>query len=221
MLYVLMICGIFLIGCVPYLAIKGRTLKDNTEAYSKQKKAIAIIALIGSGCIIAAIVGLSIDGQKEQKSQPPKITWSLTESSVKNIDTQKLKELLVAFQIACKGWTKYPEAIETAEITVRKFEKSKYESYTQEELGWYTEVELSIKIKNDAKLPTDLRMVPGHTLHYFIGGGKKPGLIMIKDVTALFFGVPASQINTDGHTFVNNEAFKIADELVKEIQLHD
>jgi len=64
-------------------------------------------------------------------------------------------------------------------------------------------------------------MVPGHTLHYFIGGGKKPGLIMIKDVTALFFGVPASQINTDGYTFVNNEAFKIVDELVKEGYPHE
>ena len=213
---VLLGIGVLLIGRGIYVTI---SINSGSDKFKGQGTAARILMYIGVLCVAIAPAWFLFFNEPEEKkveNVSPKITWSLTESSVKNIDTQKLKELLVAFQIACKGWTKYPEAIETAEITVRKFEKSKYESYKQEELGWYTEVELSIKIKNDAKLPTDLRMVPGHTLHYFIGGGKKPGLIMIKDVTALFFGVPASQINTDGHTFVNNEAFKIADELVKE-----
>lgn len=59
-------------------------------------------------------------------------------------------------------------------------------------------------------------MVPGNTLHYYIGGGKKPGILMIKEVSALFLGVPESQIATEGSTFVSNEAFKIADEIVTE-----
>ena len=209
MLYVLIIAGVFLIGITPYLAIKGKKAQNKKEF----QKALVSIASIGIVAVVIGVIGLQFKHNDDQKNTPTKITWSLTESNVNNINKEKLKELLHYFQNQCDGWNKYPNAIESAEISIRRFEKSKYESYAQEELGWYTEVELSIKIKNDAKLPTELRMVPGHTLHYFIGGGKKPGILMIKDVTALFLGIPESQINSNGPTFVSNDAFQIADEL--------
>ena len=210
MLYVLIIAGVFLIGITPYLAIKGKKAQNKKEF----QKALLSIALIGIVAVVIGVIGLQFKHNDDPKNTPTKITWSLTESNVNNINKEKLKELLLYFQSQCDGWNKYSNAIEAAEISIRKFEKSKYESYTQEELGWYTEVELSIKIKNDAKLPTELRMVPGQTLHYFIGGGKKPGILMIKDVSALFLGVPESSIKPSTNTFVENEAYRITDELV-------
>ena len=210
MLYILIIVGVFLIGITPYLAIKGKNAQNKKEF----QKALVSIASIGIVAVVIGVIGLQFKHNDDPKNTPTKITWSLTESNVNNINKEKLKELLHYFQNQCDGWNKYPDAIESAEISIRKFEKSKYESYAQEELGWYTEVELSIKIKNDAKLPTELRMVPGHTLHYFIGGGKKPGILMIKDVSALFLGVPESSIKPSTNTFVENEAYRITDELV-------
>lgn len=210
MLYVLIIAGVFLIGITPYLAIKGKKAQNKKEF----QKVLVSIASIGIVAVVIGVIGLQFKHNDDQKNTPTKITWSLTESNVNNINKEKLKELLHYFQSQCDGWNKYSNAIESAEISIRKFEKSKYESYPQEELGWYTEVELSIKIKNDAKLPTELRMVPGHTLHYFIGGGKKPGILMIKDVSALFLGVPESSIKPSTNTFVENEAYRIIDELV-------
>lgn len=210
MLYVLIIAGVLLIGITPYLAIKGKKAQNKKEF----QKALVSIASIGIVAVVIGVIGLQFKHNDDPKNTPTKITWSLTESNVNNINKEKLKELLHYFQNQCGGWNKYPNAIESAEISIRRFEKSKHESYAQEELGWYTEVELSIKIKNDAKLPTELRMVPGHTLHYFIGGGKKPGILMIKDVTALFLGVPESSIKPSTNTFVENEAYRITDELV-------
>lgn len=210
MLYALIIVGVLLVGITPYLAIKGKNAPNKKEF----QKALVSIASIGIVAVVIGVIGLQFKYDDEPKNTPAKITWSLAESNVKNINKDKLEELLYYFQSQCDGWNKYPNAIESAEISIRKFEKSKYELYAQEELGWYTEVELSIKIKNAANFPADLRMVPGHTLHYFIGGGKEPGILMIKDVSALFLGIPETSINPSTHTFVSNEAYRIADELV-------
>lgn len=214
MSYVFITIGVFLLCVVPYLIVKGKNAPNKKDFW----KAVGFIASLGVIGIVIGIIELppKDDNNSAQQAQPNHITWNVRGENVKSLDENKIKTLLYDFQEQCKGWTAYPEAIESAEATIRKFEKSKYESYAQETLGWYTEIELDIKIKDDAKFPTTLRMVPGNTLHYYIGGGKKPGILMIKEVSALFLGVPESQIATEGSTFVSNEAFKIADEIVTE-----
>lgn len=219
--FILFSCGFLLLFFAIYLFVKGKELRSDPTAYKSQIKGVSIILLIGLFSIGGALVILQIDNGNNASEVPAQTEtteshWILTGTNVKSFDQEILETLLLTFQNHCKGWQQYPEAIESAEIKLSRWEKSDYEVYRQEDYGWYTEIELNIKIKDDAKLPTELRMVPGHTLYYFIGGGKKPGIEMLKDVSALFFGFKNGQFEKGKNTFVANDAYKIADEIVTE-----
>lgn len=62
--------------------------------------------------------------------------------------------------------------------------------YRGEVLGWITELWYRIKIKNDARtIPPEFR-AGGHTLHFYVGGGGRPGIVVQKEQSQLVCGLP-------------------------------
>ena len=148
---------------------------------------------------------------KSNQTQTENVSWNLVSTDAANINIENLKQLITIFETNCVGLRQYPEAVATKEIQVIKYRKGESPSYTEEKYGWLIEAVLSITIKKDAKLPSALRMASGVTLHYYVGAGHTPGIVIMKDVAALFYGVETSRIVNGKNTFIANEKYSIVD----------
>lgn len=150
------------------------------------------------------------DNQIQQK----KISWDLVNTDAKNIDVENLKKLLIVFETNCKGLQQYPDAIKTKEVQVIKYRKGDNSSYTEEKYGWLTEAVITLSVKDDAKLPSSLNMAKGVTLYYHAGAGHSPGLVITKDIAALFYGIEKNKITNGGNTFVAEQSYNIVDSII-------
>jgi hypothetical protein len=150
------------------------------------------------------------DNQIQQK----KISWDLVNTDAKNIDIENLKKLLIIFETSCKGLQQYQDVIEKKEIQVIKYRKGDNASYTEEKYGWLTEAVITLSVKKDAKLPSFLSMAKGVTLYYHAGAGHTPGLVITKDIAALFYGVDKNKITNGGNTFVAEKSYSIVDSII-------
>jgi len=65
----------------------------------------------------------------------------------------------------------------------------------KEQLGWKNELHYQVKIKQETKaIPAKFRAW-GHTLHYYLGAGKDPGIVIQKRESQLVCGI---QPKSDG-----------------------
>ena len=156
-------------------------------------------------------IGCSENENINEKKQQPAVSWDLIKTKQDSIDITKLKNLLAIFETNCKYLRQYPEAIAKKEVQIIKYRKGENPSYTEREYGWLTEAVLSITIKDDAKLPSALTTAQGVTLNYFIGAGHTPGIVIMKDIAAVFYGVETSRIVNGKNTFIANDQYSIVD----------
>lgn len=212
MLYIVLGCGIVLLAVVPYIAVKLKAA-DQPVLTNKGLESIAVLAVI---LITVAIVGITLtkdDGVEEEVKKPQALNWSLVNTDSESIDVGFLKNAIIIFQNNCEGLQKYYNAVESLEAQVVTYRKGENPSYTEERYGWLTEVVLTISIKNDAKLPSDLRMLPGVTLYYYLGAGHTPGIVMMKEESALFYGVAENKIVMGQNTFVQDNAYSVVESI--------
>ena len=66
-------------------------------------------------------------------------------------------------------------------------------SYREEAYRWKGELEITLRIKQDARLPSTLTRVAGNTLQYYIGVGNMTGILAQKEEAQAFYGLPVKQ----------------------------
>ena len=74
---------------------------------------------------------------------------------------------------------------------------------------------IDIKIKDDVVVRDEKYLLSGHTLWYFIGAGKHPGIECLKSESAIFIGVDKLKIKDGVNTFVPVPEYRIIDQLIK------
>jgi len=140
------------------------------------------------------------------------ITWDVKIQDGLSAKTVILQEILSDFQGECKGIRDYTESVEAITATISKNDVPY--SYRQEKYGWMNEIEIQIEVKENTHLPWP--RLNGHTLYYFIGGGENPGIDILKDESAIFFGISENEIEKGKDTFISVPAFAKVDLLFTE-----
>jgi hypothetical protein len=105
--------------------------------------------------------------------------------------------------------------IEKIDIILRYYRPDLY-LYRQEDYGWQNEIEIIIKISNDDKTTYEGLPIMSNNLFYYFGGGNRPGMVLQKDISAYFYGFKKSMIVPGEDTFVDDDFYKIIDELTLE-----
>ena len=209
---VLLGIGLILIVRGVYVTV---SINGGSDKFKGQGVAARVLIYIGVLCIaiVPAWYLFSTDPTEEAVEKPQTLNWSLVSTKSENIDAEILKNAIILFQNNCEGLQKYSNAVEKLEAQVVTYSKGANPSYTEERYGWLTELVLSISIKKDAKLPTALRMLPGVTLYYYLGAGHTPGVVMMKDESALFYGMAENKIVKGQNTFVRDDSYSIVDSI--------
>ena len=210
---------LILLGIGVVLIVRGIyvtvSINNGSAKFKGQTLAARILIYIGVACISIAPAWylFSDEPAKETAQEPRHLSWTLVSTNAENIDAEILKNAIILFQTICDGLKKYSNAVEKLEAQVVTYSKGANPSYTEERYGWLTELVLTISIKKDAKLPTALRMLPGVTLYYYLDLGHTPGVVMLKDESALFYGIPETQIKRGQNTFIQDDAYAIVDSI--------
>ena len=195
----------------------GRSItEEEFIANSRANRAIIIVLIF---LYIAAIIW-GIDGPPKSKDQhyqenPTEsfvLTWNYNGEVDPDLQVELLEEILGDFYCMCKGLSEHPTAVESAKVSVTKL--LSWPTYQQETHNWGNVIEANIVIKKDADLPWP--RLNGHTLYYFIGGGENPGIDIMKDESALFFGLNENEFNANENNFVPAEVFRKVDSLYSE-----
>ena len=209
---VLLGIGILLVGRGIYVTV---SINSGSDKFKGQGLAARVLIYIGVACMSIAPVWylFSDEPAKETVQEPRHLSWTLVSPNAENIDAEVLKNAIIIFQNNCEGLQKYSNAVEKLEAQVVTYSKGANPSYTEERYGWLTELVLTISIKKDAKLPTALRMLPGVTLYYYLGAGHTPGVVMMKDESALFYGMAENKIVKGQNTFVRDDSYSIVDSI--------
>ena len=209
---VLLGIGILLVGRGIYVTV---SINSGSDKFKGQGLAARVLIYIGVACMSIAPVWylFSDEPAKETVEKPQTLNWSLVSTKSENIDAEVLKNAIVLFQNNCEGLQKYSNAVEKLEAQVVTYSKGANPSYTEERYGWLTELTLTISIRKDAKLPAGLQRLPGVTLYYYLGAGHSPGVVMMKDESALFYGIPETQIKRGQNTFIRDDAYAIVDSI--------
>lgn len=105
----------------------------------------------------------------------------------KNLNQNELVIAKKAFEVFCQTCHlltgKYAEDVETVEVS-HGFNRTKNGScmdYRCDDYGWDRQIYIKVKIKDRTKIIPDFRGGPsGHTLHFYLGGPKNPGITTTK-----------------------------------------
>lgn len=81
-------------------------------------------------------------------------------------------------------------------------------NYRGEAFGWPSELELQVDVGQQAKT---LREAAGHTLYYFLGGGRRPGIATLKDQSATACGWKPNR----GQAFTDDPGMRAVDKLAR------
>jgi len=163
--------------------------------------------------VIGSVIYFTCTGSEKKEVKPNKpIEWTLVNKNATPAQIEKTKEIIKVFQKNCLGIQKYPESVESATISFSDFYDPKLQDYRKETYGWRMELEINIKVKEKAQIPSDWHAW-GYNLHYYLGGKEHPGIIIQKDQSAFFFGLSRDQIVSGNDTFISVPELKMVDEL--------
>jgi hypothetical protein len=138
----------------------------------------ATVVLLSLGILLA---GCSDGGKKQLNWQ-----YSSQLSASQKATAQKVLEL---FQKKCTALEHYSAAVDSAQVAY--YTPAMF--YRGEAHGWKGELEITLTIKQDARLPTTLNRVAGHTLQYYVGAGSMTGILAQKAEAQAFYGMPVKQ----------------------------
>ena len=117
-----------------------------------------------------------------------------------------------AFAAACPNlFTRFAKDVESATLSVTENdEATRAIDHMYGEYGWDRYVYVAVKIiDRPSQIPNSMR-AGGHTLHYFLGGGRVPGARSIKAQAQLVCGWPPAQ---EGDVHIPIAALSIIDSL--------
>ena len=142
--------------------------------------------------LLAAALGLAGCGD-----DPVEATHIVVRGEISEGQAVVVSEAIAAFERACPDLTgRYWGDVESAEATVwgPDVVKDLLEiDYRWEQWGWTRWIEINVKIVDDPKtIPRDYQ-ASGHTLYYFLGGGRQPGVDGKKTQSQLLCPMPDGQ----------------------------
>lgn len=125
-------------------------------------------------------------------------------------DKAKAPAIIEAFKDACRPLgSDYWDDIEEVSLEVKKEVVSDRQSR-----GWTTSFHLALKYSehptHGPAFAPGIGVLAGHTLHYQLGGGKKPGYLAIKRSSQYLCGLPSSENGND--VFKAVPAFMLLDQ---------
>lgn len=198
--------SVLLVALLVLTIIKLAQKRDSlTEKQKKDvRQGMPFLVVITIVCLVSIPITMHLSDKTEHQIQ-----WTFSPNSAANLSNETVKQILSSFENQCVGLQKYPDAVESATVCVNKYDPSIVSTYRQEQLGWKNEIEITIKIKDDAN--TAWPQIKGHTLYYYIGGVDSPGIVTMKNESGMFLGIAENDI-TDGN-FVRADIFKKVDEI--------
>lgn len=127
-------------------------------------------------------------------SEPTKQSQAdvIINSKLPQKEKQITKKAVDAFFAACPQLREYWSDVKSAQADIHQ--PSAF--YRSEQYGWRKEIKLKVVLKNDTKkIPNEYRAW-GHTLYYFMGGGKQPGYVATKPQAQQVCGLQPSDSDT-------------------------
>lgn len=116
-------------------------------------------------------------------TKEPKVIDPIYDNSLNQTQLETAKKAYVVFCDVCKPlMSEYTDDIEWIKIEKGFDRNSQYGclDYRCRDYGWDKEYYIQVKIKDDTSVtPGELRAW-GHTLHYYLGGPKNPGITIGK-----------------------------------------
>jgi hypothetical protein len=186
--------------------LKRRIVKGGIkEEEIKQEQNVNRGIIAGAIFLYIFVLGYQIVFPSQQEKKAASINWIVSKDSAVNLSNETLIQILSSFENHCAGLQKYPDAIESAKVDVRK----SWQGYPCDEYGWNNIIMIQVVIKNEADIP--IRGIGGNTLYYFIGGGNNPGIVIKKDVSALFYGFQSFKESED--SFISDTSYRKVDNL--------
>jgi hypothetical protein len=198
--------SILLVALLVLTIIKLAQKRDSlTEKQKKDvRQGMPFLIAITVVCLISIPITMHISEKKDQQ-----VLWTFMPNSAANLSNETVKQILTSFENQCVGLKKYPDAVESVTVCVNKYDPSMIPTPRQEQLGWKNEIEITIKIKDNAN--TAWPQINGHTLYYYLGGIDSPGIVTMKNESGMFLGIAEKDLS-DGN-FIRADAFKKVDEI--------
>lgn len=140
------------------------------------KRILAAAAFCCAHCVVA-------------QADTPLIKFSYTDNSVSEAEAKRAVEIFIN---NCSPLNRFLGDFSEIDVQVRK-EIAEYRL----EMGWKTEIHIRMTVPDDPKFvpryDPRTHVISGHTLHYYVGGGKKPGIIGAKRSSQMLCGLPIDQ----------------------------
>ncbi len=140
--------------------------------------------------VLAAALGLAGCGE-------PEAARIVVRGEISEDQAAVVGEAIAAFERACPDLVeRYWGDVESAEAVVWGPEvvKDLLEiDYRWEQWGWTRWIEINVKIVDDPKIIPGRHRAQGHTLYYFLGGGRRPGVDGKKTQSQVLCPMPDGQ----------------------------
>jgi hypothetical protein len=149
---------------------------------------------IAIGVLVVGIALIGCSGGEKKT-----VTWQYS-PQLSSSQREAAQKVVEQFQKKCIGLQQYSDAVESAQVAYY----APAMNYRAEAYGWKGELEITLTIKQDAKLSSDLSSVAGHTLQYYVGSGTTTGILTQKAEGQLFYGMP---VNNDGDSIAADAAY--------------
>jgi hypothetical protein len=131
------------------------------------------------------------------------------EGQFTSLEAVAIRQTVAAFQKTCRAlFSDYRADVTSARLKVSQQPAAFYRT---QRYGWGPEIQIEIRIADDAKrIPTRFR-ASGHTLTYYLGGGRRPGMVMQKAQSEQVCGVKDVRESSD--VFVSVPGLAVVDDL--------
>lgn len=94
----------------------------------------------------------------------------------------QMQAALAQLKTSCAPlFTDYADDIESIKINGDSADCSQPGDYKCDEYGWGQRIKINVKITGDRKVIPVKYRARGHTLHYWLGAGRQPGIMSLKD----------------------------------------
>ena len=170
---------------------------------AEQPQRPSLIMIIGGGfialCVVAPIVG-KLAGVSFKEEPPPTAQQTapdtvITVQAASPKERKKVDAAVALFKKTCGPLMRYWSDVKTASARLRRHESLKWAPLQAKEGGWQEEVEIEVEMKRSEvrhQQVVDWGAM-GHTLHYRIGAGKRPGIVAFKKPGKLLCDIPVSK----------------------------
>jgi hypothetical protein len=210
--YLAIACGL---AAVSFFT-QAKKEKNEGETDKQQRyKRFGIISIIGGVISLAICITLIltlpvqvVHKTKTAEIAEPQINFTVDDFPQTEANQKIIQDVYAHFTERVLGGGK----VESVEIIARYYKPFLY-LYRQEDYGWINEIEIIIKIARDDKTIYERQPLMGNNLFYYFGGGKRPGMAIRKDLSAYFYGFKKDMIVPGEETFVDDNFYKIIDEL--------